>query len=630
MRNLLLCAAIATMTVSPLAVMTTLPIREPAVLVVDPLLPAAEPDDVQPYGRAASLLQKAQYGLADREKELAAAEDCLSSLQEPSTQGLPCPDGGLPRALQRVKEARAAVASAQAAILEVESAIETTRSGARPQGRLVEQNTVLILFSEDSTEEQRQDVLRRHGLVERSRLSSISLYVATVVDDLEFRTPEGSATRLRAIVGRLKEEGGVVRTAAQNVLLGGTIVPGENKPTPRDWFADNPRDPLVISGFPAAWNVNDALSHRDAHVTVGVLDIGFTVHKPNDLDITSLCSPEAKNVHGTKVASIIGARFNDGNGIDGATTFARLQGCAPLRVLTLADFENSTHTVEVTTARILFDEYLKGLDVLLASGVQLINTSISYKWGPASAQPEVQAIVESHGEMVRRALVPHEEVLVVSAAGNDGRSFDAMWANPFNWAALGPETTSERSENVIVVEGLDATGENPFASSNRGGHIAAVAVNVPSIASVRKNADNTIEDLFGPCTGTSCSTPLVTAAVAQMLAATPSLTPPDIKKHLGIGPVGSASVSLNVIAALMASSPTFEKDAADIDVDGDVDLDDFDALNDDFKLPQSDHFFSRSDFNGDHVVDRDDLAIMLRAWTGTPEDAQKLPEELGK
>lgn len=626
-KYVLFSTAIAAMVGTPLTVMMSLPLGEPAVLLPDPLLTGAPA--TSPYRQAVTTLQAAQDARSSAEWELGSASDCLAvreGKQERARQ--PCPDTSFQQSVRRVSAARVSLERATAGVRNAEVAVEAKGAGAAPPGLPVEQGAVLILFRDESTSADREAVLRRHGLVERSRLASISLYMTALADEPADRTAEGRATRLRAIVKALKEQESIVETAVQNVAMGGAIIPRSNQPKPRDWFATAPRDPLVISRFPAAWNVNDALRERNAHVAVGVLDEGFTVHEPNDLAVISKCLPQAPNVHGTKVAAIIGARFDDGAGIDGAAPFARLHGCAPYRKLVAADFKNvATDDVPLVTGQIMFYEYVKGLDILLGLDLPLINTSLAYNWGRFKIRPstddDVKAIVESHGIMVRKSLLLHGDTIVVSAAGNDCKQVKnpcdpATWTNPFNWAAL-----AGGAPNVIVVEALNRAG-GKLPMSSIGGTIKAVGEDVPTIEDVRERPDGTFEDELGSCTGTSCAAPLVTAAIAQMLAATPGLKPADIKRHLGIDPSRPAP-ELNAVAALRASAPSFNRDVADYQQDGKVDRSDFEEFRLAFEATNpNDKLFSRSDFDGDGDVDLDDFSVIIAAWTDPDVDPQTL------
>lgn len=623
--------AIASMVGTPLAVMMSLPLGEPAVLLPDPLLTGAPA--TSPYRQAVTALQATQDALSSSEWELGSASDCLAVREEKQERARqPCPDTSLQESVQRVAAARVALEKSAAAVRNAEVAVEAKRASGAAPGLPVEQGAVLILFRDDSTTADRETVLRRHGLVERSRLASISLYMTELADEPADQTTEGRATRLRAIIKALKERESIVETAVQNVVMGGAIIPRPNHPKPRDWFATAPRDPLVISRFPAAWNVNDALRERNAHVAVGVLDQGFTVHEPNDLEMISECLPQAPHVHGTKVAAIIGARFDDGVGVDGAAPFARLHGCAPHRQLVPADFDGvAEDDVPLVTGKIMFYEYVKGLGILLGLDIPLINTSLAYNWGSFNIRPstdtDVQAIVESQGIMIRKSLLLHGGAIVVSAAGNDCKQVKnpcdpATWTNPFNWAALAGDTP-----NVIVVEALNGAGDK-LPMSSIGGTIKAVGEDIRTIKNVRKRPNGTFEDQLGSCTGTSCAAPLVTAAIAQMLAATPGLKPADIKRHLGIDPSLPAP-ELNAVAALRASAPSFDRDVADYNQDGKVNMSDFDGFSRDFRMMNAnDKLYSRSDFDGDRDVDLDDFSIIIAAWTDQNVNPQSLKMKL--
>jgi Subtilase family len=634
----ILGAAVAAATAAPLAMMLYLPpaqMRSSAAFVPDPLISTGDPESA--YGKSVTTLFDAQLRLTTSEGALKDAAGCLALLQSGrrNRASSPCRDLSIREAAVGVKRAQLAVLRARKEVARAEDALDGKRGDGGARGVPVEQGTILVLFRKSSPQE-RTEVLRRHGLIERSQLTDIPLYITQIVSASPSQTAEGLATRVRALVESLRKEG-IVETAVQNVLLGGQSIPRPTIP-PREWLKTGTNnefvDPLVVSGFPATWNLNDAVSRTQAFIDVGVLDVGFTLHEPNDLDIEMVCSEQPVDEHGTIVASIIGAKFDNGEGIDGAAPFARLHGCAPkLRELENAEVAGIQEAdLPMLRRKVAFDAYLAGLEKLLSRNMRVVNASIGYNWGEFVIRPStdkrVQDLVESQGKMVRAVLRRHSHAVVVSAAGNDCRQVSnpcdpAMWTSPINWAGL---NTADPAPNVIVVQGLDRTRAK-LAMSNVEAMIAAVGEGVPAITAAVKNADGTITDVVGTCpTGTSCAAPLITAAVAQLLSVNQTLTASEIRQHLGITP--GSTPELKAIAAMRASFAGFSRTVCDYDLNTRVELADFERFKTDFRAPANAQPFCRSDFDGDGDVDAADLTIMMDVWMDGSIDRQTLPARL--
>jgi subtilisin family serine protease len=523
-------------------------------------------------------------------------------------------------------------------------AIRPVRDPAPEDGEFrtyIERDTILLLLH-DGVPIEKVDALReRYGLAVRSGIPRISLLVVEARGPGQ-ETPEGQATRLRALVQALNGEKEIVETAVQNAFLDGTFIPQPNAPFPRNWFDDG--DPLVKGMFPQAWNFIEAIPA--GRVRVGVLDKGF---RPNP-DLSTTPAREVPNVrpcgevddaHGSGVAGIIGAAFNNGLGADGGTAgFAEIITCAAEReevdVTGLTPRERA-----IVRKKMLARNTIFGLETLLAQGVTLINASIGYNWKVAGVvpedEPDVQTIVADHGRIVRKLLRDHPDVLLIAAAGNDGRR-QAKWASPFNWAALGdPDEDSAPAENIIVVNALRRDGTELRNDSNDGGTINAVGDNV--ITTIIP------EQLPGTGTGflhgTSAAAPLVTAAVALMRAIDSNLSVRKIKENLGIAP--NVVPTLDAFKAVSRSVADPDAALADLVRDGSVDEADFLAfrsefqrirdglipdLNRDGRHTMADAKFSRFDLDGDTDVDEADLDVMIAAWDGTRAQAALLKSRL--
>ncbi|HET7435679.1 MAG TPA: S8 family serine peptidase [Thermoanaerobaculia bacterium] len=464
---------------------------------------------------------------------------------------------------------------------------------------LIETRTLLLLFDRTATQAQITNVLLNHRLHERSRVQAISFLVVDVEDNVDDESESGSIEResslLWARIDELKEEESVLQVAVVNLPLYGMTIPSQQ------WAAANPS--LVLIRFPQAWNFKKVMDPGSDIVDVGVLDEGFAntnaATPVNDLPMTfpGPCFGGGSN-HGTQVAGVIGATWGNGIATDGAAPHVNLVGC-----------------VSATTA-----EMPAALETLFtnSSNLRVINASLGYNWRKATSQVE-QDVAADHGAIVRAAMQGHSNVVLVSSAGNDcdhrkGCADPATYASPFNWAALGPSADLPPSENVIVVQALDGKMKR-LSLSNVSPMMGAIGEGLQTIFS------NASSGTMAP--STSAAAPLVSATVAMMLEIDPKLPIADIKRNLGV-PAGT----LDAYKALLASSKTPDRDLADRNGDGNVDMLDFAIFKRSFHLSAADQKFDECDFDGDGHVDRDDLRVMMRSWTDTSIDPGTLPGQL--
>lgn len=529
-------------------------------------------------------------------------------------------------------------------------AARNTRDAATPKairdamyrGLLVQRDTIVVIFDDDASLSEIEELLETYELTERSRIQRTKLYVVETVSVEE--TPEAwerLPMRLRAIVDLLNGER-IVESAVQNGVLAEHIVPKPRKEAAQDpqysWFAANGNVPLVKSRFPQAWNFMDVIAREQSiPVAVGILDQGFNppCKDPKDslcdlvLQDASPCGTSRRS-HGTQMASIIGARFNNGIGVDGATPFAEVHVCSPIEK-TVDTSENTEQEKDILLNSAPFAAFIKSLEALLAQSspkISVINASIGYMWPQTpEGRPKVEAFVARQGIDVRKTINGSTTVLVTSA-GNDG--IRAIWGSPFNWAALAPaDQLYSPSGNIIVVEGLEQDNATRLQDSNIDGMIQAIGTGLHTLRGHYPSGKPDYETT-GP--GTSNAAPLVAATVALMRARQPNITATDIKTALGI--TGSGTPKLDAFTALSnAFKVTASRDLADLDPNGTLEASDFDQfkgayqqvnkikgmtltsdLNKDGTPDANDVHFCRADFDGNGKLEKIDFNVACRAW----------------
>jgi len=189
--------------------------------------------------------------------------------------------------------------------------------------------------------------------------------------------------------------------------------------------------------------------------------------------------------HGTAVASLIGARGNNGFGISGVAWRVRLM---PVKVL-----HDSGWGTTVTL--------ITGLQYALANGARIVNVSLN---GSEQSQALDEAIrqAEAHG------------ALVVTSAGNDGANRDQVASYPASIA----------SPAVLTV-----------ASSTRGGALGSESAYGTAVDIAAPGDGVTTSGLGGAFTtqsGTSFAAAHVSGAAALLAAARPRATAAQLRNAL--------------------------------------------------------------------------------------------------
>jgi len=192
------------------------------------------------------------------------------------------------------------------------------------------------------------------------------------------------------------------------------------------------------------------------------------------------------DLHGTALAGVIAAAPGDGFGVSGVAPGVDLLGikaCQP---------EDSSSLAAVCWSSTL----AKGIDFAIRREAQVMNLSV--------AGPEEALVTRMVNAALRRGSV------VVAAAGNGG--------------ADGPVFHPGALEGVLTVTAIDAD-EKLWRDASRGEQVDLAA---PGVEIVSDAPDGS----FPALSGTSFATAHVAGAVALLLSAYPSLTPPEIETLL--------------------------------------------------------------------------------------------------
>jgi len=156
--------------------------------------------------------------------------------------------------------------------------------------------------------------------------------------------------------------------------------------------------------------------------------------------------------------------------------------------------------------------------------MKVLNVSLSYYWmSSVGINPDENAffryMIRQHGlyAQILARLAEDNGIIIVSAAGNDSsplkvRDFKAMWASPFNWAAMNAGVLADPAKNILVTEAVDRTGSRAHFS-NVGGHISAPGVLILSTAAAGA-------DSYAVMSGTSQAAHHISALVVELYVCT--------------------------------------------------------------------------------------------------------------
>ena len=298
--------------------------------------------------------------------------------------------------------------------------------------------------------------------------------------------------------------------------------------------------------MPAVWSIvsraRDKIEQTTA-VNLAFLDTGFGQHKnlayaAVNGTLPPLVPPfKCENSHGTHVAGIAGAKFNQGLGMDGMMPNARVIAVPVTHELLSAGATDGSdpsqqHVAYFMDAIIELSDYLDDYPVG-ANERRVVNLSLAYNWLSVSLlinrkptdDAAIRDQVRQHAKVVQRLVTKHQErVLFVAAAGNDSwqqsTPVGAEYATAFAFAALQQGGGQRQVKNIIIVEARGRDGKRA-EFSNVGGHVSAPGVDILSTVASPDSG-------FALCSGTSQAAPHVTALAGMLFELNPAKTPAEI------------------------------------------------------------------------------------------------------
>ena len=343
--------------------------------------------------------------------------------------------------------------------------------------------------------------------------------------------------------------------------MGILTIPKPNNGTPAGWTWE--REPqggnwgLELIRVPQMWNLNAALEKRGRYTVTGVLDGGFSAHPDlvyhANITPANFANPLPPMMdHGTQVAGIIGAQFNNGNGIDGINPFARLLVRAILPTNMLPETAWSQFITADLPAIVEARNDLKVVNI--SSGFNYGNTQLD-----PSTDQQIQNLIRGLSNTLRAQLITFAldstrfkiPIFVVSAGNHENPNVrtarqHAQWNSPFSYLAL----TDPAFINIIVVESFKFDQNAPGMSTRSffspyNGHLSAPGENILSTSFTQP---------YKLDRGTSFAAPHVTGLISYLYSIDPGLTIYEIRQLLQDNsvPVGDgASNRIDAFASVM-------------------------------------------------------------------------------
>ena len=334
-----------------------------------------------------------------------------------------------------------------------------------------------------------------------------------------------SLVRLHAVIVRLRassavDEASVVMTVE---LRSDSIRPVDGngwsawKVLP-SFASSGKREALERLRAPMAWGC----SVGDSTVPIAVVDNDF--RSSNDLRFNATLSRGVGTIatgeHGTKVASILGARGNDSSGMTGVLWRSDLRAYERQIGNNLPGLAGTFKLIERA-----FRDGARVVNVS-ASIAQVWNsppvppaTAIAFPWhgGNQADSIVVRAVDSLYRAMIRRIRARGADPLLVVAAGNFTNipARDAFWSG---WGTL----KRQNPGNVLIVGATSAVASQLLSVSGRGPQVTVAALGEGVFAATQGNPEGS------PWNGTSFSAPQVTGIAGLLRSFDPRLTTADI------------------------------------------------------------------------------------------------------
>lgn len=205
---------------------------------------------------------------------------------------------------------------------------------------------------------------------------------------------------------------------------------------------------------PEAWEYIDLMSE----VNVGVYDEGFDINHDDLNKVIQNCSLNPSNPldHGTHVAGIIGADFENGIGINGVSPTAKLS-------LVNYNCNNSdSYNFKYAMTYLIDEKNTKVVNISLGAWQEVI---FAASQGESTAQKYLKSVSVDFENTLNQLLSRDEFVICTSAGNNRGYSYYKSDNAPYGYYLAGDKGTylDRKSGNYLKWNGNDS----PISGSNQ-------------------------------------------------------------------------------------------------------------------------------------------------------------------
>lgn len=444
-------------------------------------------------------------------------------------------------------------------------------------GQVVVQNILAVLLSPGYGEE--------HAHTLASQLNAEVVSKNTIIDLYELRFQNCSLQDLSAIKDQLSAMEGVEAAYQQTILQNPLGQTTHETKTPNDPWEHNAKGPdgwnearpsgtnwgLEAIKAPSAWQLFQ--QRKQADITIGIIDgytglqhpdlgnitLGIEKDKkimpdkglPTDMEKNQLAKWKHLADHGSHVAGIIGADFNNGIGISGVYPDASM--------VLICNFPQTYDTVMNGITALVSKHHARVINISLGDDVnQTINEEneiVDPLIKDTAAQQEAASLRDKTMHFLGRLVNKGYDFLIVQAAGNARRiytdilgfklekleAYDCVHNGLFS--AITREETEEWLTGKTEYAGLDAKdlrnrilvvgnaemngyGGYRYHTSSCGGpntDLAAPGVDILSCS---------YEDGYYLSNGTSMAAPYAAGVAGMVWAINPRLTGPEVHKIL--------------------------------------------------------------------------------------------------
>lgn len=419
-------------------------------------------------------------------------------------------------------------------------------------GGMVSFNTVTVVFRAEATVGEVNALLSELGGMVVGHVSGDGV----VPGLMTLRLPVTSHEDMNAVVAGLRAND-LVASSAVDALVRTEMITGYNGGAPDGWEWD----PIPGGGnwglerarVPQMWNLRPALLKRSAvpSVVTAVMDNGFPwIHADDELDLIRHDSVPV-NDHGSHVAGIIAAAFDNGVGVDGVNPFASLVVTSP---------PNCGDSSECSFSRAWRNSELEGL-VKDFPDLRVVNASLGRHWhggdnpyNPGDSDADQIYYAHIGLEFAALALLLEELYhmpMIVNSAGNSSGGgiglVDAKYNTDYAYAGL-----VYGVDAVVVVEAAENDLGNGTsyevkraAFSNINGDISAPGAGILSTAA---------SEPYQTKSGTSMAAPFIAGVIGYLYAVAPDLTHDQIRELLFANAkltVGGGSDCVDAFASVM-------------------------------------------------------------------------------